>query len=269
MIRLRRRERHNAIGGTLLRDLAEAFDQAARDDAVRCVVTTGADGTFCPGADVADLAAVTEDDSPAYELLTNGGLGGDYGTPPYSPIQQRTERLGVGRWVRRMYELEKPTIAAINGAAIGGGLGIALLHDFRIAGVSAKFALPQVRFGVGPEMGLSYLLPRLVGWRVARDLMLRGRMMTGVEAADAGLVDDAVPDEAVFGQAWTLAQELAALPPSGVQMTKRLLRASTTSGLEAHLEAEWHSHLRLFDLPECKTALGDYLSGIRAETTDA
>ena len=91
-----------------------------------------------------------------------------------------------------MLALDKPTIAAMNGSAAGGGLGIALLHDYRIAADSARLSTAWTRVGVGPEMGASHILPRLVGYRVAFDLMLRSPVLSAAEALDIGLVDQVV-----------------------------------------------------------------------------
>jgi enoyl-CoA hydratase/carnithine racemase len=209
IVHFARPERHNALGGTLTRDLLMAFDEANRDDSVRVVVTTGDGDAYCVGADRAELQALGGEPGAPHDHLNDGVIGGERGLPVLSPEQRRLETLGIGRWILRMWELEKPTIAAMNGAAAGGGLAIALMHDFRIGAATAKYGAAYIHIGVSPELGMSLLLTRLVGYRVATDLLLRGRVITGEEAAAVGLVDRAVDSSQVLEAATELAYELA------------------------------------------------------------
>jgi enoyl-CoA hydratase/carnithine racemase len=254
LLRLNRPHRHNAIGGTMLRDLAEAFDEAGADDSVHVVVTTGAGDAFCVGADGADLDASIR--PPARELLTGSAVGGEKGLPPLSPHGRSLDDLGnAGRWTLRMWQLEKPAIAAVNGAAVGGGFGIALLHDILIAGESARLGPGFAPIGLTAELGISYLLPRMVGAVAAADLLFTGRLAGAAEAKQLGLVTETVPDDRLLERTMEVAQRIASMPPLGVQSSKRLLRRSMHGDLPGQLRAEHAAQLMLFDHPETHAAL--------------
>ncbi|MCX4096833.1 enoyl-CoA hydratase/isomerase family protein [Nocardia sp. alder85J] len=254
VLRLNRPQRHNAVGGTMFRDLAEAFDEAGRDDAIHVVVTTGTAGDYCVGADVADFDAVAE--LPARELLVSELIGGDKGLPAASTRTRSLDELGnAGRWTQRMWGLEKPTIAAINGLAVGGGLAVALLHDIRLAARSARLGTGFAPAGLAPELGLSYLLPRTVSPPVAAELLFTGRLVAGPEARELGLVGETVDDDTLLDRALELAGQIAAMPSQGVQWSKRLLRRAQDSTLADQLRAEYVAQLALFDDPETQATL--------------
>lgn len=254
LLRLNRPHRRNAIAGTMLRDLADAFGEAAADDSVHVVVTTGAGSAFSVGADAADLDG--ESRPSARELLAGTQVGGDKGLPPLTPHGRSLDDLGnAGRWTLRMWQLEKPTIAAVNGAAVGGGFGIALLHDILIAGESARLGTGFAPIGLTAELGISYLLPRLVGMAKAADLLFTGRLVGAAEARELGLVAEAVGDEQLLERTMELAARIAAMPPLGVQSSKRLLRKSMRNDLGEQLQAEHAAQLMLFDHPETHAAL--------------
>ncbi|GAA0566292.1 enoyl-CoA hydratase/isomerase family protein [Actinomadura livida] len=254
LVRLNRPHRHNAIGGTILRDLAAAFGEAADDDDVHVVVTTGAGDSFCVGADAAELAGGAR--PPARELLSGDRIGGETGLPPLTERQRSADRLGnAGRWTERMWALEKPTIAAVNGPAVGGGFGVALLHDVLIAGASARLGTGFAPIGLSPELGISLLLPRIVGLSAAAELLFTGRLLDASEARELKLVSRVVPDEELLERAMELAARIAAMPPLGVLAAKRLLRASFAGGMTDQLQAEYASHLVLFDHPDTHAAM--------------
>lgn len=262
LLRLNRPRRHNAIGGTMLRDLADAFGEAAADDTVHVVVTTGAAGAFCVGADAADLGAGAR--PPARELLAGEAVGGDKGLPALSPHGRSMDDLGdAGRWLLRMWQLEKPTVAAVNGAAVGGGFGIALLHDILIAGESARLGAGFAPLGLTAELGISYLLPRVVGPAAAADLLFTGRLLGAAEARELGLVSQTVPDKVLLDRAMELAHRISSMPPLGVQSSKRLLRRSMHTDLADQLRAEHAAQLMLFDHPDTHAALDRLASRIR------
>jgi enoyl-CoA hydratase/carnithine racemase len=254
LLRMNRPQRHNAVGGTLFRDLAEAFDEAGRDDAIRVVVTTGAAKSFCVGADVADFARVAH--LPARDLLVSTLIGGEKGLPALSGDEKAVEELGsAGRWTLRMWALEKPTVAAINGTAVGGGFGIALLHDIRVAAASARLGAGFAAAGLAPELGMSLVLPRLVGASAAAELMFTGRLLRAEEARAAGVVSEVVPDDRLLERAMELAAQMAGMPPLGLRLTKRLLRRGMGEHLAQQLRAEYAAQVTLFDHPETREAL--------------
>lgn len=263
VVEIAREEHRNAISGTMLAELADAFDEARRDDAIRAVVTTARGQTFCVGGDLPEMLAGL--DLPTHRFLNGPEVGGDRGYGVLSDDQARLEQLGVGRWALRMLALEKPTVAALNGSAAGGGLGIALLHDYRIAAAEARLSTSWTRVGVAPEMGASHLLPRLVGHRVAFDLLLRSPVLTAAEALEIGLVDRVEPADAVRDAALELATELAALPTLAVQMTKRLTRSSGVLPLEQQLKEEYRALFTLFDSPDVRASMKAHLAGVRQD----
>ena len=254
MLRINRPQRHNAVGGTLFRDLAAAFDEAAHDDRVRAVVTTGTGDSYCVGADVADFPRVA--DLPARELLVSDLIGGEKGLPELSADQVAVEELGnAGRWTLRMWALEKPTIAAINGIAVGGGLGLALLHDIRIAAQNARLGAGFAAAGLAPELGMSLLLPRLTGASAAAELMFTGRLLNADQARAEGIVSEVVPAGQLVERAMEVATQIAAMPPLGLRLTKRLLRRGMGERMPEQLRAEYAAQVTLFDHPQTKAAL--------------
>jgi len=263
LITLAREARNNSISGTLLADLADAFEAAARDDDVRVVVTTGRGRSFCVGADLPEL--LEHLDLPTHRFLNGPEVGGDRGYGVLSDGLARIEDLGVGRFALRMLALNKPTIAAMNGSAAGGGLGIALLHDYRVAADSARLSTAWTRVGVGPEMGASHILPRLLGYRVALDLMLRSPVLSAAQALDIGLVDRVAERDGVLDAAMELAGELAALPTLAVQMVKRMMRESGTASLEHMLKEEYRALSVLFDSPHVKDTVRNLSEQVRAK----
>jgi enoyl-CoA hydratase/carnithine racemase len=255
VLRIDRAEKHNSIGGSLLGDLVRAFEDAEGDDDVRVVVTTGSGPTFCVGVDLTELAEGLASGAPTYDLLNGTTIGGDKGLPEQSIKQRMVEQLGVGRWAQRVAACTKPSIAALNGPAAGGGLAIAVSHDFRVCSSRGSLKAGFVGVGVAPEMGLTWLLPRLIGWRAARDVLLRNRTIRAAEALELGLVDEVVAPEEVLPRALELASELAAMPATALRLTKRLLTESAGNGWEAQLAAEYRAQALLFGLPETRASL--------------
>jgi enoyl-CoA hydratase/carnithine racemase len=250
LLRLNRVHRANALGGNLLPELMAAFDEAGHDDSVHVVVTTGNGNTFSVGADVEDLAAKA--DLPARVLLTSFAIGG----PPLSPQELEVDELGnAGRVALRLWSLDKPTIAAINGAAIGGGLAIAILHDIRIAAENARIGTGFASLGAAPELGITYLLPRIVGASTAAHLLFSADVVSGAAAREIGLVSEAVPQERVVDRALELAARIADKPPLATRWAKRLLRHSAQSDMAAQLSAEYTAQVRLFDDPTTRAAI--------------
>jgi enoyl-CoA hydratase/carnithine racemase len=256
LVRLNRPDRGNSLGGTLLQQLMAAFDDAARDDGVHAVVTTGNGKAFCVGADVEDLGAKAQ--LPAREILTSFAVGGPGGLAPLSPKELQADELGnAGRVAQRLWSLQKPTIAAINGAAVGGGLAIAVLHDIRIAAENARLGAGFATLGAAPELGITHLLPRIVGASAAAQLLLTADLISGTEARDVGLVSEAVPHDRVVDRALELADRIAGKPPLAVQATKRLLRQSIRNDLGDQLRAEYTEQVALFDHPTTRAAIDE------------
>jgi len=246
VLTLDRPSRANSVGGTLFADLLSRLEQADADDAVGAVVTTGAGRTYCVGADAAELDTLLGDRPIELGDLGIDGIGGHKGLPPLSPTQVRADHLGIGRWVQRVIDVGTPTVAAVNGPAAGGGFALTLLHDIRIASTTARFHAAMPNLGLAPEMGMSWLLPRLIGAGRAFDVMTRTGPIDADEALALGLVTAIVEPDKLVAAAVARAEALAGLPAQGVRAAKRLLRAAWSSSMDEQLEREWSVQRRLF-----------------------
>lgn len=215
-VTLNRPERLNAVNPELAEELPRAVDEAAREDAVRVLVITGAGRGFCSGLDLSE--------------------------PPRLPDRTRVERLDpfawVGRWVLAVTRCEKPVIAAINGPAAGAGFGLALAADIRLVAASARLTAGYVRRGLSPDAGVSWMLPRLVGLSRAAEIVLSGRDLDADEAYRIGLAAAVLPDAGFGERVAEYAARLAAGPPIAHALSKRLLAGSVDTPLETHLERE-------------------------------
>jgi 2-(1,2-epoxy-1,2-dihydrophenyl)acetyl-CoA isomerase len=228
---------HNTVRGTLLKDILEAVEELERDDGVRVVITTAEGPIWGASADFEDLDRNLG--RPADDLLHDDSFAGAKGLAPRSAQARRFDRLGVGEWVLRYRRFGKPLIAALTGSVAGAGLSLAVMHDFRIASSEARFRAAFMSMAVGPELGLSYFLPRIVGLPVATDILLRDRKLAAADALECRLIHEVVAPTEVIPRARALADELAAKPPLAVRAHVRALRASLESTLSDHLELEW------------------------------
>jgi len=209
LVTLNRPERLNAIDGSFLDGMAVVLDALSNPAEWRAAIITGAGRAFCSGADRSGTgAAWTPPSKRAYKTMWDAQC-------------RLTDQL------TRLYELPIPTIAAVNGAAVGGGLAIALHCDIRIAQHDARFASAFLTAGYSSmDMGTSYLLPKIVGVGAARELMLTGRIIDSDAAFSLGLVSRVVSPEQLLAQAQSLAEEIATNNPYGVWQTKVGLNAA-------------------------------------------
>ena len=221
-ITLDRPERLNAMNATLIAELHEALADIAVDRACRVVVLTGAGRGFCAGIDLAGYG-----DAPGSEDLDR--VGATFATQTH-----------IAALVPRLRSLPQPVIAAVNGPAAGGGLALALASDIRIASATARFNVAFVRLGLsGCDIGVSWLLPRLIGASRAWELMLTGRIIDAEEADRIGLVLRVVPDDELQGAALETAGLIAANAPWGVRMTKEVMWSQLEVGsLQAGIDLE-------------------------------
>ena len=212
-ITLNRPEKRNAISFELIDDLLDALDEVSKSEAI-VLILTGAGKAFCSGMDLENLKAL---------------LG-------RTPEQNLQDSETMMRLFRSLYEFPKVTIAAVNGPAIAGGTGLALLCDFTLAVPEAKFGYTEVRIGFVPAIVSTFLL-RQVAEKYARDLLLTGRIIGSEEAARMGLINEIVPGETLL----TRARELAALvvenSASSLRATKQLLTEHARLELDRHIAA--------------------------------
>ena len=212
-IMLNRPEKRNAISFELIGDLLQALEDVAKSDAI-VVILTGSGKAFCSGMDLENLKAL---------------LG-------RTPQQNLQDSETMVRLFRSIYEFPKVTIAAVNGPAIAGGTGLALLCDFTIAVPEAKFGYTEVRIGFVPAIVSTFLL-RQVGEKQARDLLLTGRIFDADEAMRMGLLNEIVPAENLMGRARELAGLLMANSAASLRATKQLLTDHARAELEAQIDA--------------------------------
>lgn len=210
---LNRPDKRNAISYELIDDLLRALEEV-RQSPARILILTGAGKAFSSGMDLDNLKALI-------------------GRTPEQNLQDSRTMVSL---FRSLYEFPKPTIAAVNGAAIAGGTGLALLCDFTLAVPEAKFGYTEVRIGFVPAIVSTFLL-RQVGEKIARDLLLTGRIFDAEEALRLGLLKEIVPAEELMDRARELATQLMESSPMSLAYTKRLLTDHARAELEAQIEA--------------------------------
>jgi enoyl-CoA hydratase/carnithine racemase len=202
VITLDRPDNRNSMTPELLDAFARAAAQARGDGALRCLVVTGTGSCFSAGA---DFRSQVQRDGEG-----RGQLPHERSYAMYQPFLS-------------LLDIEVPIIAALNGHAVGGGFGLALVCDLRIAASGARYGANFARLGLHPGMAITYLLPRLVGVARAAELLFTGALISGEEAAAIGLVRCALPAEQVLPEALSLAQSIASNAPLAVRATKRTL----------------------------------------------
>ncbi len=251
VLRLNRPQHRNGLTGTLLVEYLAALEEARTDDAVRVVVTTGNGDAFSAGADVDDLGGGTQGLSA--RLHKNLDV-----TESLSAADRTFDRLGIGRETLAIKNFDKPMIAAVNGAAAGGGFALAMLHDIRFASEHAAFTSAFVRIGLVAEMGLSYTLPRAIGLEAAMDVMLTGRLVAAEEALTMGMIRRVVPHDRLIDETIAYAERVAAQAPIAVQFAKRTLARSLDNSLAAQLELEWPYQVAAFDTDDAKEGIAAF-----------
>ncbi len=214
---LNRPERLNAFTAALHEELAAALQRLAEDDSVRALMITGAGRGFCAGQDLSERKPI-----PGEAQRDLGGGVERY----YNPL------------IRRLSELEKPVVAAVNGVAAGAGAGLAFACDIVIAAHSASFIEAFSRIGLVPDAGNTWFLPRLAGSARAMAMALTGDAVPAELAAEWGLIWKAVPDDALMSEARALAARLAQGPTRALGLTKRALNRSATNDLGTQLDLE-------------------------------
>jgi methylglutaconyl-CoA hydratase len=232
-ITLNRPERRNAMTPEMQTELIEAMNDAAAG-ACRVVVLRGAGEAFCSGLDLSALQQMNLK----------------------SAAEHRADAERVALLFRTLFELPKPTIAAVQGAAIAGGTGLATLCDFTFATQEAKFGYTEVRIGFVPAVVSAYLALQ-IGDKRARDLLLTGRLFDAAEAYRLGLVNEVVQPEALDGRVQAMVKILGANSPESLARTKRLMAAQNRPWLDAALALAMEANARARSTP-------DFREGIRA-----
>ena len=250
VITLNRPERMNAISRDMLQQLSEKVTEANRDPEVRCIVLTGAGRGFCAGLDLVDAG--------------KGGIGGGSGDGNNRPKQLFDLRDAP---INVMWNIDTPIVCALNGAAAGYGMDIALLCDMRVAGESAKMAAVTAKRNVVPESGGTWLLPRLIGWAKASELYYRGRVVGSAECLEIGLVNIVVADDKVMETAMEWAQEIADNAPLAVQTTKRMMRMGLEESYDTAVDHLMVHLAGMFQSEDFKEGVQSFLEKRKPEFT--
>lgn len=233
-------ERRNAMTRAMGEELAARVSELADDPSLRAVVLTGAGRAFSAGGDMT--------------MLLNRAREGERAAPGSRETTRDAMRQFYGLFLR-VRDLPCPSVAALNGHAIGAGLCVALACDLRVASREARLGLNFARLGVHPGMGATWTLPRLVGPAHAADLLFTGRLLRGEEAARIGLVNAAVAPEDVLPEALALARAVAASAPGVVRATKRALGRSASVSLEDQLDFEAARQAESFESADVREGL--------------
>jgi len=222
-ITLDRPEAKNALSIEMRDGISDAVQRARRNAAVRAVLITGAGDAFCAGMDLS-ASTVAQAGKPGFTTrATSEAL-----------------REGVQTFIRELWELDKPTVAAVNGAAVGPGAHLALACDFVFVQPHTKFIWTFPKWGLVVDAGGAYLLPRLVGLARAKELVMLGESVVGDDAVTAGLAHRCVDADSLLADASALATRLAVGPTRSLGLSKRLLNATFETDLAHSLELEGH-----------------------------
>jgi methylglutaconyl-CoA hydratase len=234
-VTLNRADKRNAISYELIDDLTAALKQASAS-AAQILILTGAGSAFCAGMDLENLK----------QLL---------GRTPEENLQDSTRMSSL---FRALYDFPKPTIAAVNGAAIAGGTGLATLCDFTLAVPEAKFGYTEVRIGFVPGIVSSYLIAN-IGEKRARDLLLTGRLFAAEEAHRLGLVTEIVAPDKLMARALELAAQLMENSPTSLRTTKALLSSYTKEQLDRQVGEAVKQNAAIRQTPDFKEGISAFM----------
>lgn len=251
---LNRPERLNALNPALMRALVEALADAADDARVGCVLLKGSGRAFCAGGDIAAARDAHDAKEKSAEELAADELRKAKRGPNTPEVMQAWLRRSMES-VRLLHQMPKPTVAAVQGAAVGAGLGLAAACDFRVVASDAKFSTGFRKVGYSGDFGGTYFLTRLLGTAKARELYLLDRRIDAATADWLGLVTKLVEPEQLEREAWELAAELAKGPRIAQRYLKKNLNAAEESPLELVLDLEAQHQNRCSQTDDHKEAL--------------
>lgn len=234
-VTLNRPEKRNAISAKMIEELLTALNEI-ESGAARVGIITGAGKAFCAGMDLDGLRAIASQ----------------------TPEENVEDSRRMAKMFYRIFSFPKPLIAAVNGAAIAGGCGIATLCDFTLAVPEAKFGYTEVKIGFIPAL-VSVFLRRQVGDKVTRDLLLSGRLIEAEDAQRLGLVSQIVEPESLMEQARSLALDIIAASPTSIRRTKRLLLRSGEAQLQTEIENAIHENADIRSTEDFKEGLASFL----------
>ena len=222
IITLNSPDKLNAISRAMKASIIAAADEVDKDDNIKVAILTGAGRGFCAGHDISEMAAGTAKEPSLYDRLNTAN----------------NEAL--------FFKLNKPVIAAINGACVGAGLALALSCDIRIAADTAKIGSAYVKLGAAPGLGMTYWLPKIIRPAAALEFLLTGKVVLGPEAKEMGLVNQVVPAEELIKASMEMAAQIAQYPTLGVALTKKLVYRSMLEDVANHYDWEkWASQITM------------------------
>ena len=237
-VTINRPDQMNTISNTMLNQFAEAFVELDQDPTVRVIVLTGSGRAFCAGLDI--------------KAQTSGkGLSTGSNSAPRFDLRNAPPMV--------LHNVDKPVICALNGGAAGYGMDLALGCDIRIASDRAKISAAFTKRGVLPESGGTWLLPRIVGWAKAAEIMFTGRTLSAEECLELGLVNEVVPHEQLAESAHALAREIAGNAPLAVQATKRMMRMAANETFEANVHHVFLQLLPLFGSKDFREGMAAFM----------
>lgn len=249
-ITLNRPHRRNAISTRMLSMLSDALTEADRSGDVRAIVLTGAGKGFCAGLDIKDA-------------MSGSGIGGGGEGSDLAAIIMNTRDLPTSI----LFEIDTPIIAAVNGAAAGYGLDLALGCDMRILGETSRLLPGFAKRGVVPESGGTWYLPRLVGWAKAAEIGFLGRDLTAQQSLELGLANAIVADDDLVGEAVSWGKEIAANAPLAIRAMKRLYRHGLTEDFPAHTHHVLLQTMQLFGTKDFYEGISSFAEGRSPEFT--
>ena len=224
----------NAINQEMANSIVCQIQELEKRPDVRAIITRGEGRAFCAGSDLRELANLSPGQGAAYELE-------------------------IARVFTILDRLPQPTIAALHGHVLGGGLGLALYHDFRVASETASLGMPEVELGWIPPWAVGRLA-EVVGFQKARWILMTSATMTGTEAAEIGLVDKAVPDGQLLIRAEELARRFATMPNEGIRQTKMLLNRMSSRRRSDWDVAASQAFQQCYEKPEAQKQIADFLA---------
>jgi methylglutaconyl-CoA hydratase len=234
-ITLNRPDKRNAMSAAMIAELQTALDEIEKSH-VRVGILTGAGRAFCAGMDLEMLAAIAQQ----------------------SPTENQEDSRRMAKVFRRIWSFPRPLIAAVNGAALAGGCGIATLCDFTLAVPEAKFGYTEVKIGFLPAI-VSVFLTRQIGEKKARDLLLTGRIVEAAEAKELGLVNEIVAAENLLARSKELAEVLISASPASLARAKRLLTTAAAASVDADLERAVLENARIRCTSDFQEGLASFL----------
>ena len=235
-ITMNRPERFNALTGAMLIRMYDAYEEASRDDEIRCILVTGAGGNFCSGADLKGMSGDAGDADPGIDVMA----------------RMKDDPDIVYKALFRHYRPTKPIIAAVEGVSIAGGTELLQAMEIRVAGESARFGVSEARWSLYPMGGSAVRLPKQIPYTLAAEILLTGKHLNASEAKEIGLIGHVVPDGQAIDKAREIAATICENGPLSVEAIIRTLHECDGMELDQALKHEWSYGQAVFASEDAK-----------------